>query len=132
MDTQILDFWIGNFSTEEDFEEFVNEDEEFYVEEESDETHNSKFAESQDTIWLDYDFVEYGFDDTNNNIYDKFSEYSFADQWLPTLVSRINELKIKADINSLIFLNSGQIAKPVSVEDEMFSLVYLGKIEFAV
>ena len=103
MDTQILDFWIGNFSSEEDFEEFVNEDEEFYVEEESDETHNSKFAESQDTIWLDYDFVEYGFDDTNNNIYDKFSEYSFADQWLPTLVSRINELKIKADINSLTF-----------------------------
>lgn len=132
MDKQILDFWIGNFSSEEDFEDFVNEDEEFYVEEESDETHNSKFAESQDAIWLDYDFVEYGFDDTNNNIYDKFSEYSFADQWLPTLISRINELKLKSDINSLIFLNSGQIAKPTSVETEMFSLVYLGKIEFSV
>ncbi|RMZ58860.1 hypothetical protein D1632_14905 [Chryseobacterium nematophagum] len=130
MDTQTLDFWIGNFNTEEEFYEFVEEDEGFYMEEESDEKYISKFAESQNTIWLDYELVEYGFEGGNRTIYEKFSEYSFAEQWLPILINRINELNVNFDINSLILLNRGQIPNPVSVEDEEFSLVYIGGIEY--
>lgn len=130
MNTGTLDFWVGNFNSEDDFYQFVEENEEFYTEEESDDTYISKFAESQKTVWLDHDFVEYGFEGGNRTIYEKFVAYSFAEQWLPILINRINEINIDFDINSLIFLNQGQIAKPTSVENDSFSLMYVGGIEY--
>jgi len=126
MNTQVLDFWIGNFRTEEDFFQFVEEDENYYIEEESDDTYISKFAESQDTIWFDQDLMEYGFEQSVQH----FSEYSFAEQWLPVLYNRINEMNLKFDINSLVFVSQGQIPQPKSVENDELSLVYVGGIEF--
>ncbi|WP_159477231.1 MULTISPECIES: immunity 22 family protein [Chryseobacterium] len=126
MDRQILDFWVGNFRTEEDFFQFVEEDENYYIEEESDDTYISKFAESQDTLWFDQDLMEYGFEQSVQH----FSEYSFAEQWLPVLYNRINEMNLKFDINSLVFVSQGQVPQPKSVENDEFSLVYLGGIEF--
>lgn len=126
MDRQILDFWVGNFRTEEDFFQFVEEDENYYIEEESDDTYISKFAESQETVWFDQDLMEYGFEQSVQH----FSEYSFAEQWLPVLYNRINEMNLKFDINSLVFVSQGQIPQPKSVENDEFSLVYLGGIEF--
>jgi hypothetical protein len=126
MDRQILDFWVGNFRTEEDFFQFVEEDENYYIEEESDDTYISKFAESQETVWFDQDLMEYGFEQSIQH----FSEYSFADQWLPVLYNRINEMNLKFDINSLVFVSQGQVPQPKSVENDEFSLVYLGGIEF--
>jgi len=126
MNTQILDFWVGNFRTEDDFFQFVEEDENYYIEEESDDNYISKFAESQETIWFDQDLMEYGFEQSIQH----FSEYSFAEQWLPVLYNRINEMNLKFEINSLVFVSQGQIPKPVSVENDEFSLVYLGGIEF--
>lgn len=126
MNTQILDFWVGNFRTEEDFFQFVEEDENYYIEEESDDTYISKFAESQDTVWFDQDLMEYGFEQNVQH----FSEYSFAEQWLPVLYNRINEMNLKFDINSLVFVGQGQIPTPKSVENDEFSLAYVGGIEF--
>jgi len=126
MNRQILDFWVGNFRTAEDFENFVEEDENYYIEEESDDTYISKFAESQDTVWFDQDLMEYGFEQTIQH----FSEYSFAEQWLPVLYNRVNEINLKFEVNSLVFVSQGQIPKPVSVETDDFSLIYLGGIEF--
>ncbi|MDY0931573.1 immunity 22 family protein [Chryseobacterium sp. CFBP8996] len=126
MNTQILDFWVGNFRTEEDFFQFVEEDENYYIEEESDDTYISKFAESQETVWFDQDLMEYGFEQSVQH----FSEYSFAEQWLPVLYNRINEMNLKFDINSLVFVSQGQVPQPKSVENDEFSLVYLGGIEF--
>lgn len=126
MDRQILDFWVGNFRTEEDFFQFVEEDENYYIEEESDDTYISKFAESQDTLWFDQDLMEYGFEQSIQH----FSEYSFAEQWLPVLYNRINEMNLKFDINSLVFVSQGQVPQPKSVENDELSLVYLGGIEF--
>lgn len=126
MNTQILDFWVGNFNSEEDFENFVEEDENYYIEEESDDTYISKFAESQDTVWFDQDLMEYGFEQSIQH----FSEYSFAEQWLPVLYNRVNEMNLTFEINSLVFVSQGQIPKPKSVENDDFSLVYLGGIEF--
>ncbi|KQS91403.1 immunity 22 family protein [Chryseobacterium sp. Leaf394] len=126
MNVQILDFWVGNFRTEKDFFNFTEEDENYYIEEESDETYISKFAESQDTVWFDQDLMEYGFEQSIQH----FSEYSFAEQWLPVLYNRINEMNLKFDINSLVFVSQGQIPQPKSVENDEFSLVYVGGIEF--
>lgn len=126
MNRQILDFWVGNFRTAEDFENFVEEDENYYIEEESDDTYISKFAESQDTVWFDQDLMEYGFEQSIQH----FSEYSFAEQWLPVLYNRVNEMNLTFEINSLVFVSQGQVPKPKSVENDHFSLVYLGGIEF--
>lgn len=131
MHTDTLDFWVGNFNSEEDFYDFVEEDESYYLLEESDDTHISKFAASQDVVWLDHDFVEYGFEGGNRTIYEKFAEYSFAEQWLPILVNRLNEINLKFEINAIIFLSQGQVPKPVSVENDFFSLTYVGGIEFS-
>lgn len=129
MDTQILDFWVGHFNSEEELERFADEDEQFYLEEDSDDVYVSRFAESQETIWFDQDLIEYGFAEGDYNLYEKFSGYSFADEWLPALVQKINDVNLKFDINSLIFVSQGQIPKPGSVETDDFSLVYLGGIE---
>ncbi|KQT16975.1 hypothetical protein ASG31_11455 [Chryseobacterium sp. Leaf404] len=126
MSVQVLDFWVGNFRNEDDFFRFAEEDENYYTEEESDDTYISKFAESQDTVWFDQDLMEYGFEQSIQH----FSEYSFAEQWLPVLYNRINEMNLKFDINSLVFVSKGQIPNPKSVENDEFSLVYLGEIEF--
>lgn len=126
MDRQVLDFWVGNFRTEEDFFQFVEEDENYYIKEESDDSYISKFAESQDTIWFDQDLMEYGFEQSIQH----FSEYSFAEQWLPVLFNRLNEMNLKFDINSLVFVSQGQIPNPKSVETDDFSLTYVGGIEF--
>lgn len=126
MNKQILDFWVGNFQTEEDFYNFVEEDENYYTNEESDDSYISKFAESQDTVWFDQDLLEYGFEKGIQH----FAEYSFAEQWLPVLVNRMNEMNLKFEVNSLIFVSHGQIPQPKSVENDDFSLSYLGGIEF--
>jgi len=126
MDRQVLDFWVGNFRTEEDFFQFVEENENYYLTEDDDDNFVSKFAESQDTIWFDQDLMEYGFEQSIQH----FSEYSFAEQWLPVLFNRLNEMNLKFDINSLIFVSQGQIPKPKSVETDDFSLTYVGGIEF--
>lgn len=131
MHTDTLDFWVGNFNSEEDFYDFVEEDENYYLLEESDDTHISEFAASQNVVWLDHDFVEYGFEDRNRTIYEKFAEYSFAEQWLPILVNRLNEINLKFEVNAIIFMNKGQVPKPVSVENDFFSLTYVGGIEFS-
>ncbi|MXS71458.1 hypothetical protein GSF70_09525 [Flavobacteriaceae bacterium W22] len=126
MNKQILDFWVGDFTSEDDFYQFVEEDENYYINEESDDSYISKFAESQDTVWFDQDFLEYGFE----NSIQHFAEYSFAEQWLPVLVNRINEMNLKFEVNSLVFVSHGQIPQPKSVENDNFSLTYVGGIEF--
>lgn len=126
MDRQVLDFWVGNFRTEDDFFQFIEENENYYLTEDDDDNFVSKFAESQDTIWFDQDLMEYGFELSIQH----FSEYSFAEQWLPVLFNRLNEMNLKFDINSLIFVSQGQIPKPKSVETDDFSLTYVGGIEF--
>jgi len=126
MNKQILDFWVGDFISEDDFYQFVEEDENYYIKEESDDSYVSKFAESQDTVWFDQDFLEYGFE----NSIQHFAEYSFAEQWLPVLVNRINEMNLKFEVNALIFVSHGQIPQPKSVENDNFSLTYAGGIEF--
>jgi len=39
-------------------------------------------------------------------------------------------MNLKFDINSLVFVSQGQIPQPKSAENDEFSLVYLGGIEF--
>ncbi|KAB1229478.1 hypothetical protein DBR39_02025 [Chryseobacterium sp. KBW03] len=132
MDKEISHFWLGYFKNEEDFYSFVEEDENYYIEEESEDQYVSKFAESQNIKWFDDDFIEYGFEDERLGLYDKFAEYSYADQWLPILEQKLNELSLDTPVNAIIFATRFAIPNPVSTENDDFSLHYVGQIEYDV
>ncbi|WP_278378559.1 immunity 22 family protein [Chryseobacterium arthrosphaerae] len=130
MDKEISHFWLGYFKDEEDFYSFVEEDENYYIDEETEDQYVSKFAESQGIKWFDDDFMEYGFEDENLGLYAKFSEYSYADEWLPVLESRLNEMNLDTPVNAIIFASRFAIPNPVSVDGEENKLYYMGEIEF--
>ncbi len=116
MDKEISHFWLGYFKDEEDFYSFVEEDENYYIDEETEDQYVSKFAESQGIKWFDDDFMEYGFEDENLGLYEKFSEYSYADEWLPVLENRLNEMNLDTPVNAIIFASRFAIPNPVSVD----------------
>ena len=130
MEKEISHFWLGYFKNEDDFDNFVEEDESYYIEEENEDLYVSKFAETQNIQWFDYDFLEYGFEDENLGIYEKFTDYSYADQWLPVIEQKINELGLETPVNAIIFANKHAIPNPVSVNDEEYALYYIGEIEY--
>lgn len=130
MEKEISHFWLGYFKNEDDFNDFVEEDESYYIEEENEDLYVSKFAESQKIQWFDYDFLEYGFEDENLGIYEKFTDYSYADQWLPIVEQKINELGLETPVNAIIFGTKNVIPNPVSVNEEEYALYYIGEIEY--
>ncbi|AZA46769.1 hypothetical protein EG346_00405 [Chryseobacterium carnipullorum] len=130
MEKEISHFWLGYFKNEDDFNDFAEEDESYYIEEENEDLYVSKFAESQKIQWFDYDFLEYGFEDENLGIYEKFTDYSYADQWLPIVEQKINELGLETPVNSIIFGTKNVIPNPVSVNEEEYALYYIGEIEY--
>lgn len=130
MEKEISHFWLGYFKNEDDFNNFAEEDESYYIEEENEDLYVSKFAESQKIQWFDYDFLEYGFEDENLGIYEKFTDYSYADQWLPIVEQKINELGLETPVNAIIFGTKNVIPNPVSVNEEEYALYYIGEIEY--
>lgn len=132
MEKEISHFWLGYFKNEDDFNDFAEEDESYYTEEENEDLYVSKFGESQKIQWFDYDFMEYGFEDENLGIYEKFTDYSYADQWLPIVEQKINELGLETPVNAIIFANKHVIPNPVSVNEEEYALYYIGEIEYNV
>ncbi|SHF24640.1 immunity 22 family protein [Chryseobacterium vrystaatense] len=132
MEKEISHFWLGYFKNEDDFDHFVEEDESYYTEEENEDLYVSKFAATQNIQWFDYDFLEYGFEDENLGIYEKFTDYSYADQWIPVIEQKINELGLETPVNAIIFANKHTIPNPVSVNDEEYALYYIGEIEYSI
>lgn len=132
MEKEISHFWLGYFKNEEDFIDFAEEDERYYTEEENEDLYVSKFAETQQIQWFDYDFIEYGFEEESLGIYEKFTDYSYADQWLPAVERKINELGLETPVNAIIFASRHIIPKPVSVNDEEYALYYIGEIEYEI
>lgn len=130
MEKEISHFWLGYFKNEEDFNGFAEEDESYYTEEENEDLYVSKFAESQKIQWFDYDFLEYGFEDESLGIYEKFTDYSYADQWLPIVERKINELGLETPVNAIIFANKHAVPNPVSVNEEEYALYYIGEIDY--
>ncbi|MDQ0780503.1 immunity 22 family protein [Chryseobacterium sp. W4I1] len=130
MEKETSHFWLGYFKNEEDFYHFIEEDETYYTEEEDEDQYVSKFAETQNIHWFDDDFLEYGFEDESLGIYEKFTDYSYADQWLLAVEQKINELGLETPVNAIILAKKYAIPNPVSVDDEEYALYYIGEIEY--
>ena len=128
MPNQLTHFWIGRFDNQplfdNFFEETYSEDEDVFI---------SKFAESQNETWIDYDFLEIGFENNDKPIKDKFVNYSYAKHWIDELGQRIEHFKTP-NINTIVMCNldgnRSEIEFPNSFKGEGYYIRYIGKIEF--
>ncbi|MFK7770918.1 MAG: immunity 22 family protein [Saprospiraceae bacterium] len=123
-----IQFWAGNFSSKMIFDSFFKES---YFEDDS--IPISEFAKSQDETWIDYDFLEIGFENEDKSIKNKFSEYSYSESWTSEFEKRII-IKNFQEVNSIVigsFDNEEKLIEfPKSVFLDDFRLEYLGVIEF--
>ena len=130
MKRKTYQFWVGTFGNENDLFDFVGENPNYYeYEEDLEEKYISKFAESQGENWIDNDCMECGFEDSNLSLTERFQDYSYSDKWIPEIERRIKQNKID-NVNSIVFVKKGEIEKPINVNQENFSLIYLGEIEY--
>lgn len=129
MRTEISHFWLGKFKSEAEYFDFVGEDEAYYEDDDYEEKCISEFAKSQGENFLDHDFIESGFENEAVSFEEKFSKYSYADQWIAEVKNRLNNQNLE-DINTLIFISKDQIEKPVSIINSKFDLLYIGEIEY--
>lgn len=129
MRTEISHFWLGKFTSEEEYFDFVGEDEAYYEDDDYEEKYISEFAKSQGENFLDHDFIESGFENEAISFEEKFSKYSYADQWIADVKNRLNNQNLE-DINTLIFISKDQIGNPVSIINSKFDLLYIGEIEY--
>ena len=129
MRTEISHFWLGKFKSEEEYFDFVGEDEAYYEDDDYEEKYISEFAKSQGENFLDHDFIESGFENEAISFEEKFSKYSYADQWIAEVKNRLHDQNLE-DINTLIFISKNQIKNPISVMNSKFDLLYIGEIEY--
>lgn len=130
METKRSHFWIGNFESEELFFDFIKEDHSRYELDDYDDIPNSKFTESQKEVWIDYDFLEFGFEKPQASLLDQFKEYSYSDGWGTELEMKKTSLSLAP--NTIVFTDEDQISTPTSVNDPKFELIYLGVIEYKI
>ncbi|MGE6354592.1 hypothetical protein ACQKCJ_12075 [Flavobacterium sp. NPDC079362] len=84
MRTETSHFWFGKFRSEAECFNFLGENETYYEEDDikEEDKYISEFARSQSENFLDHDFMESGFENENVSFEEKFSKYSYADQWI--------------------------------------------------
>jgi Immunity protein 22 len=133
MRTEISHFWVGAFKNEHEFGNFFGETENYYEDErEIDEKYISEFAKSQHENYYDHDFFEYGFENEEISFEERFSKYSYSEQWLAELKNRIEQKQLTFKINSIAFITKAEIANPSSVKENDFELIYMGEIEYEI
>lgn len=133
MRTEICHFWFGKFKSEDEYFDFIGEDESYYSEEEIDEKYLSEFAKSQDRNHLDNDFMESGFEDENIAFEHKFLKNSYASKWILEAKEKLIQQNQKIEeINTVVFISKDQIKNPVSIKNSNFNLLYIGEIEYEI
>ena len=131
MKTETSHFWLGKFKSEEEYFDFVGEDNAYYEDDEVEEKFISDFAKSQGENFLDHDFMESGFENEAISFEEKFLKYSYAKQWIAEVKKRlIDQNQDLEDVNTLVFISKDQIEKPVSIMNSKFDLLYIGEIEY--
>ena len=131
MRTEISHFWIGYFQSENNYFDFFGEKDDYYEDErEIEEKYISEFAKTQGEYWIDHDFIENGFDNSDNNFMDKFKKYSYSEQWISELNSKAKDKLI--NVNTIVFITKSQIKNPQNIEGENYILKYLGEIEYEI
>lgn len=136
MRTEISHFWFGRFESEDEYFNFVGENEEYYLDDEDDEDDEkyiSEFAKSQGKQFLDHDFMESGFRDKEILFEEKFRIYSYSSQWIKMAEQRLEDLNCDlSEINTVVFITKELIKNPVSVSTQNFNLLYIGEIEYEI
>lgn len=134
MRTETCHFWLGKFKSEEDYFDFVGEDESYYENDDDiEDKYISEFAKSQGENFLDHDFIESGFENEDIPFEEKFLQYSYAEEWIVEAKQRlVPQNQNSEEINTVVFISKDQIKKPVSVTNSKFDLFYIGEIEYEI
>ncbi len=133
MRTETCHFWLGKFKTEEDYFDFIGEDENYYENDDIEDEYISEFAKSQRENFLDHDFMESGFENEDIPFEEKFLQYSYAEEWIVEVKQRLIALNQNSEeINTVVFISKNQIKNPVSVTNSKFDLLYIGEIEYEI
>jgi Immunity protein 22 len=125
--TETSHFFLGRFPSENEFAEFLKED----YSRDDDDVPISRFYGSQGETFCDHDFMESGFREEEATLTEFFSPYSYAEHWADELAKRAAKEQLN-DANALIFISKGEIDAPRSVQEDGFTLTYLGEIEYPI
>ena len=126
-------FWVGRFRTDEAFRDFFAEREDDPLAE----LPISEFAGSQGEQWLDHDFIETGFEDSERTLEEKFEASSWATFWIPFVAGEVEKRDL-GPINAFAMVNCdngrdgafrARVSNPSDVHVERAELFYLGEFE---
>ena len=133
-------FWVGKFDTEARFSDFIDENPEYWSEENegTEDLPLSKFISSQNETWCDHDFIEAGFRESTEEMKEKFKHYSYSDQWAKDVEKAAQSMGMES-FNSFIMIGIDeppkgdkylQISNPCSYKSEGIDLIYVGEFSY--
>jgi Immunity protein 22 len=91
----------------------------------------SSFARDQGEKWYDHDALEIGFRESETSYEQWWRGHSWSDQWTAEVMRRIAAAGISDinSINSIFYIEEGEIKQPRSVNGDGYILHYLGTIK---
>jgi outer membrane murein-binding lipoprotein Lpp len=108
----------NNFHTTSYFEEHYEED--------NDDVPISEFAGDQGELWIDHDFMEFGFTTLPSSIAELVTGHSWSDEYVDELTKRVAKNGMSR-FNSFAFVTAGNVKNPISVTKEGVELHFMGQ-----
>lgn len=118
----LVNLWIGNFSTREDFEMYTKET---YAD---DDPPINQFAADQGETFYDHDFVEIEFLEDRPSLESVILRLSFGATFVDQALAAAKSHEV-GEFNAVFADFDNQFGSPQSFTADEYSLVYLGKFE---
>ncbi|MGL4322369.1 MAG: hypothetical protein ACRCS3_16035 [Paracoccaceae bacterium] len=139
VEEHVAHFWIGHCESNERLGALLSEAAYFALDDdERDKAFISEFSLSQQTRWIDHDFLEAGKSDAGADLNTRFAGHSWVDAWSRPVEQRAKELGIPMP-NCFIMLGGApdkpmdwEIDHPADIIRPGVQLRYAGKIRFTV
>jgi len=120
MAMEISHIWLGNFSSKEDYLDYMEE-----IYSEDDDAPINKFAADQKVGFYDMDWEESFFDDSQD-LRRLVSLGSYSKDYIDDVI-RDAQLKNIDSANTFIIIDKNEIPTPISIKNDGYSLMYLGE-----
>jgi hypothetical protein len=122
-DFEVVDLWVGTFTTESAFEDYLRETYE------EDDTPLSKFAADMGESFYDHDFIEVAYhQEPSSDLEALLQEHSFARSYSPKAVAAHGCL-VPCAVNAVILVWGKKIEAPRSVRGTDYQIHYLGRYD---
>ena len=112
--------WLGSFPSEDALDEYFEEN----FDDENDDTPINRFAADQGETFIDHDWVERGFLQTDN-LRLLIRDHSYSEDYLDAVI-RAAEAKGLTGVNTFVMADEGEVAVPKTVDQPEHKLWYVG------